>query len=70
MKVAVADVNLTCYEGQCTVLLGHNGAGKTTTMSVITGVVAAKLYLQSMYYVTHTEPDMYVLITLKCNNLC
>ncbi|KAG0730574.1 ATP-binding cassette sub-family A member 3 [Chionoecetes opilio] len=33
-KVAVEDVSMTCYEGQCTVLLGHNGAGKTTTMSV------------------------------------
>ncbi|XP_063592166.1 phospholipid-transporting ATPase ABCA3-like [Penaeus indicus] len=39
-KVAVEDVSLTCYEGQCTVLLGHNGAGKTTTMSVLTGVYA------------------------------
>ena len=37
MKVAVEDVSMTCYEGQCTVLLGHNGAGKTTTMSVLTG---------------------------------
>ncbi|XP_018027772.1 phospholipid-transporting ATPase ABCA1 [Hyalella azteca] len=41
IKVAVKDVNLSCYEGQCTVLLGHNGAGKTTTMSVITGVYTA-----------------------------
>ncbi|CAL4102208.1 unnamed protein product, partial [Meganyctiphanes norvegica] len=40
VKVAVEDVTLTCYEGQCTVLLGHNGAGKTTTMSVLTGVYA------------------------------
>nr|XP_027231595.1 ATP-binding cassette sub-family A member 1-like [Penaeus vannamei] len=40
-KVAVENVSLTCYEGQCTVLLGHNGAGKTTTMSVLTGVYAA-----------------------------
>lgn len=30
-------MSLTCYEGQCTVLLGHNGAGKTTTLSVLTG---------------------------------
>lgn len=37
VKVAVEDVSFTCYEGQCTVLLGHNGAGKTTTMSVLTG---------------------------------
>lgn len=40
VKVAVEDVSMTCYEGQCTVLLGHNGAGKTTTMSVLTGVYA------------------------------
>lgn len=43
-KVAVEDVSLTCYEGQCTVLLGHNGAGKTTTMSVLTGL-APHLFL-------------------------
>ena len=36
-KVAVENVCLKCYKGECTVLLGHNGAGKTTTMSVITG---------------------------------
>nr|XP_045609701.1 phospholipid-transporting ATPase ABCA3-like isoform X2 [Procambarus clarkii] len=40
VKVAVEDVSMTCYEGQCTVLLGHNGAGKTTTMSILTGVHA------------------------------
>ncbi|XP_045131522.1 phospholipid-transporting ATPase ABCA3-like [Portunus trituberculatus] len=40
VKVAVEDVSMTCYEGQCTVLLGHNGAGKTTTMSILTGVYA------------------------------
>ncbi|XP_069191601.1 LOW QUALITY PROTEIN: phospholipid-transporting ATPase ABCA3 [Procambarus clarkii] len=40
VKVAVEDVSMTCYEGQCTVLLGHNGAGKTTTMSILTGVFA------------------------------
>ncbi|KAK4327951.1 hypothetical protein Pmani_001612 [Petrolisthes manimaculis] len=39
-KVAVENVSMTCYEGQCTVLLGHNGAGKTTTMSILTGVFA------------------------------
>ncbi|KAG7161493.1 ATP-binding cassette sub-family A member 3-like 3 [Homarus americanus] len=36
VKVAVENVSMTCYQGQCTVLLGHNGAGKTTTMSVLT----------------------------------
>ncbi|XP_042235284.1 phospholipid-transporting ATPase ABCA3-like [Homarus americanus] len=40
VKVAVENVSMTCYQGQCTVLLGHNGAGKTTTMSVLTGVYA------------------------------
>ncbi|XP_068232553.1 LOW QUALITY PROTEIN: phospholipid-transporting ATPase ABCA3-like [Palaemon carinicauda] len=39
-KVALENVSFKCYEGQCTVLLGHNGAGKTTTMSILTGVYA------------------------------
>ncbi|XP_064105712.1 phospholipid-transporting ATPase ABCA1-like [Macrobrachium nipponense] len=39
-KVAVENASFKCYEGQCTVLLGHNGAGKTTTMSILTGVYA------------------------------
>lgn len=38
--VAVGNASFKCYEGQCTVLLGHNGAGKTTTMSILTGVYA------------------------------
>ncbi|XP_039258738.2 phospholipid-transporting ATPase ABCA3-like isoform X1 [Styela clava] len=37
-KIAVHGLNLTMYEGQITVLLGHNGAGKTTTMSMLTGL--------------------------------
>ncbi|KAK4327949.1 hypothetical protein Pmani_001610 [Petrolisthes manimaculis] len=40
VTTAVKNVSMTCYEGQCTVLLGHNGAGKTTTMSILTGVYA------------------------------
>ncbi|KAB7503120.1 Protein lin-52-like protein, partial [Armadillidium nasatum] len=40
VKVAVENVNLTCFKGHCTVLLGHNGAGKTTTMSMLTGIYA------------------------------
>jgi len=40
-KVAVDDVDLTMYEGQIFVLLGHNGAGKTTTISMLTGLLPA-----------------------------
>jgi branched-chain amino acid transport system ATP-binding protein len=35
----VRDVNLTCPEGQVTVLLGANGAGKTTLMDGVAGVI-------------------------------
>jgi ATP-binding cassette, subfamily A (ABC1), member 3 len=38
-KVAVDNVDLTMYEGQIFVLLGHNGAGKTTTISMLTGLI-------------------------------
>lgn len=37
-KIAIDKLNMTMYEGQITVLLGHNGAGKTTTMSILTGL--------------------------------
>ena len=39
---ALRNVTFTCYEGQCTVILGHNGAGKTTTMSILTGTQHSK----------------------------
>lgn len=38
-RVAVDGVDLTMYEGQIFVLLGHNGAGKTTTVNMITGLM-------------------------------
>ena len=38
-KTVVNGLNLTMYEDQITVLLGHNGAGKTTTMSMLTGFI-------------------------------
>jgi ATP-binding cassette subfamily A (ABC1) protein 3 len=40
VKVAVDSVDMTMYEGQIFVLLGHNGAGKTTTISMLTGMLA------------------------------
>ena len=39
-RMAVDGVDLTMYEGQIFVLLGHNGAGKTTTVSMLTGLLA------------------------------
>ncbi|KAK6172501.1 hypothetical protein SNE40_016137 [Patella caerulea] len=38
-NLAVDKMNLSMYQGQITVLLGHNGAGKTTTMSMLTGFI-------------------------------
>jgi ATP-binding cassette, subfamily A (ABC1), member 3 len=38
-QVAVNNVDLTMYEGQIFVLLGHNGAGKSTTVSMLTGLL-------------------------------
>ena len=40
VKVAVDSVDLTMFDGQIFVLLGHNGAGKTTTISMLTGMTA------------------------------
>ena len=37
-KVAVDGLNLTLYNGQINVLLGHNGAGKTTAIAMLTGL--------------------------------
>lgn len=39
LKVAVAGLDLTMYEGQILALLGHNGAGKSTTIHMLTGMV-------------------------------
>lgn len=36
---AVKDLNLTIYQDQIFVLLGHNGAGKTTTINMLTGML-------------------------------
>lgn len=33
------DLNMTIYNDQIFVLLGHNGAGKTTTISMMTGLL-------------------------------
>eukprot|EP00928_Gymnodinium_smaydae_P017948 TRINITY_DN16841_c2_g1_i1.p1 TRINITY_DN16841_c2_g1~~TRINITY_DN16841_c2_g1_i1.p1 ORF type:complete len:2152 (-),score=460.50 TRINITY_DN16841_c2_g1_i1:58-5934(-) len=40
VKVAVAGLDLTMFEGQIVSLLGHNGAGKSTTINMLTGMVA------------------------------
>lgn len=40
VKVAVAGLDLTMYQGQIFTLLGHNGAGKSTTINMLTGMVA------------------------------
>ena len=36
---AVKNLNLTIYQDQIFVLLGHNGAGKTTTINMLTGMI-------------------------------
>lgn len=54
-RVAVDSVDLTMYEGQVFVLLGHNGAGKTTLVSMLTGLVPATSGHVSMY--GYSVPD-------------
>lgn len=38
-KKAVRNLELTIYNDQIFVLLGHNGAGKSTTISMLTGLL-------------------------------
>eukprot|EP00667_Euglena_gracilis_P004404 EG_transcript_4425 len=38
--VAVDGLNMTMYENQINVMLGHNGAGKSTTIHMMTGLLA------------------------------
>ena len=38
-KNVVNGLNLTVYENEILVLLGHNGAGKTTTLNMLTGMI-------------------------------
>jgi ATP-binding cassette subfamily A (ABC1) protein 3 len=38
-KTAVDRIDMTMYEGDIFVLLGHNGAGKTTTINMLTGML-------------------------------
>ena len=37
-KVAIENINLNLYEGECHVLVGENGAGKSTLMKILSGV--------------------------------
>jgi ATP-binding cassette subfamily A (ABC1) protein 3 len=37
--VGVDNLNLSMYDSQIFVLLGHNGAGKTTIISMLTGFI-------------------------------
>lgn len=37
--VALADVNLTVYKGECVGVIGTNGSGKSTLLKIITGVL-------------------------------
>ena len=39
VKVAVDNVDVTFYDGQIAVVLGHNGAGKTTLINMLTGLM-------------------------------
>ncbi|KAK8797122.1 hypothetical protein WA158_004332 [Blastocystis sp. Blastoise] len=38
-KTAVNKLDVTMYEGQIFVMLGHNGAGKTTSLSILSGMI-------------------------------
>eukprot|EP00667_Euglena_gracilis_P003718 EG_transcript_3726 len=40
ITVAVDGLNMTMYENQINVVLGHNGAGKTTAINMMTGILA------------------------------
>ncbi|GAB1476103.1 hypothetical protein MASR2M70_09350 [Bacillota bacterium] len=42
-RPAVADVNLTLYEGEAAAIRGSNGAGKTTLGKLLTGIIKPSL---------------------------
>ncbi|MBW1927416.1 MAG: ATP-binding cassette domain-containing protein, partial [Deltaproteobacteria bacterium] len=37
-RIAVSDLDLSIYPGECLGLLGPNGAGKTTTIYILLGI--------------------------------
>ena len=39
-RIAVDDISLNIYKGECFSILGVNGAGKTTTFKILTGTIA------------------------------
>ena len=39
IKTAVDELDMTLFDGEIFVLLGHNGAGKTTTISMLSGLL-------------------------------
>jgi ABC-type multidrug transport system ATPase subunit len=54
---AVSDFNLSCFDGQIFVLLGHNGAGKSTTLNMLTGTVAPTSGTAEVFGHSITDPE-------------
>ena len=48
-RVAVKDLDLCIYPGECLGLLGPNGAGKTTTIYILLGLVRPTSGEMSIY---------------------
>ena len=51
-KKVVNNLNLTIYQNEILVLLGHNGAGKTTTLNMLTGLTkpsSGQAYVQNIH---------------------
>ena len=57
-KGVVNDLNLTIYQNEILVLLGHNGAGKTTTLNMLTGLVEATSGSAVAHKISETMPEI------------
>ena len=58
-KNVVDGLNLTIYQNEILVLLGHNGAGKTTTLNMLTGLIKATSGAAIVYNVLRRPIDLF-----------
>ena len=58
-KTVVNNLNLTFYQNEVLVLLGHNGAGKTTTLNMLTGLTKPNSGSAVAYNIQASQVDLF-----------